>query len=333
MRCQIVSFWYRWQSTVNIPSLFVFQISFEDCIRLLQTNEQRKSRCWRHQTCDVTHSDSTYVGFFFVSILRHWEEKVAQSAWLRATAEVHIMEYEEQRKHHGDSSSEKRNDVVSTRRRVNWKLQHFVLDIEMALKRISKELQDLQREPPANVSAGPVRWPIGCFGSRKLEKSHPRFNRVTCSIGKPLFSVQVSETCFEAFVYGIDWLGDSPFQSGVFFLSINFPTDYPFKPPKITWVLWVVPLLLRLGPLLADLQQKSTTRISIPTVRSVSIFFAAIGHRHWQFRKFCSRFAHCCAIPTLMSVRRLIDIRRHLSFLLFFSGSTGSGHCQTIQTG
>jgi ubiquitin-protein ligase len=82
-----------------------------------------------------------------------------------------------------------------------------------------QELIDLGRDPPSSCSAGPTgdnmfQWQATIMGPVCL---------FFCLVTLRTYAVTFCDQ------------GDSPYAGGVFFLSITFPTDYPFKPPKVSF--------------------------------------------------------------------------------------------------
>lgn len=70
-----------------------------------------------------------------------------------------------------------------------------------SLKRIEKELNEIEKEPPSNCTAGPI-------------EKNDLYNWNATIIGP----------------------SNSPYAGGIFKLSVTFTDKYPFKPPKVKFI-------------------------------------------------------------------------------------------------
>ena len=88
----------------------------------------------------------------------------------------------------------------------------------MAQRRILKEISDMNTDAPENCSAGPRAENIYLWDATIIGPS------------------------------------DSPFTGGIFNLEIHFPSDYPFKPPKIHFITRIYhPNISRHGAICLDI--------------------------------------------------------------------------------
>ena len=111
----------------------------------------------------------------------------------------------------------------------------------MSLRRLTKEFQEIQTDPPSNCSAGPVTDDLYHW---------------------------------EATIMGPS---DSPYSGGIFRLNILFPIDYPFKPPKIKFTTPIYhPNINKHGSICLDILNSSQGWSAVLTISKILLSISSL---------------------------------------------------------
>ncbi|KAL0369930.1 UNVERIFIED_CONTAM: Constitutive photomorphogenesis protein 10 [Sesamum angustifolium] len=124
-------------------------------------------------------------------------------------------------------------------------------------KRIQKEMAELSMDPPPDCSAGPKgdnlyhwvatlsvpRWYalLRCLYPRQVLSTQLFFLAKQFALQRVWFHGSVmlvddAVVLIRSYAFGgCLWCLGTPYEGGIFFLDITFPSDYPFKPPKVVF--------------------------------------------------------------------------------------------------
>lgn len=141
---------------------------------------------------------------------------------------------------------------------------------------------DSMSSPPVNCFAGPV--------------NDDMFHYKYCFCLFSSWSICLFVFLREGAIIGP---ANTPFEGGMFRLSIHFPTDYPWKPPKITYVVRWIDIFFINEISCLDLRRRFTIQILVQMVLLAYLFYTPTGHLLWLFPKCYSPFMSSSLIQIL----------------------------------